>query len=230
MSRYACARAEVARAISRAIAPRKPGRVSEWATRRRRLSSKGSQLAGEWDNSRNPLQIEIMDCFSARSPVHDVVALLPIQFGKSEMEANVLGYSMEENPQPIMVVLPGEVSLNKWIDQKLNPLLEETPALQRILTSTNSRESSNRRGFKDFQGGQLYMEHAGNPVRLKSTAAGLLIVDEFSSFASALRSGDDPDEMLNGRTSAFPDTYKRFKVGTPEIGLTPSDDWVRSQS
>ncbi len=217
MSRYACARAEVARAISRAIAPRKPGRVSEWATRRRRLSSKGSQLAGEWDNSRNPLQIEIMDCFSARSPVHDVVALLPIQFGKSEMEANVLGYSMEENPQPIMVVLPGEVSLNKWIDQKLNPLLEETPALQRILTSTNSRESSNRRGFKDFQGGQLYMEHAGNPVRLKSTAAGLLIVDEFSSFASALRSGDDPDEMLNGRTSAFPDTYKRFKVGTPEI-------------
>jgi phage terminase large subunit GpA-like protein len=116
-----------------------------------------------------------------------------------------------------MVVLPGEVSANKWIDQKLNPLIEETPALQRVLTSTSSRESSNRRSFKDFQGGQLYIEHAGNPVRLKGTSAMLVLVDEFSSFASELKSGDDPDELLNGRSSAFPSTYKRLKVGTPEI-------------
>jgi phage terminase large subunit GpA-like protein len=192
-------------------------RVSEWAARRRKLSSKGSSIPGDWDNSRNPLLVEIMDCFSARSPVHDVVGMLPIQFGKSEVEANILGYSMEENPGPIMVVLPGEVSAGKWIDQKLNPLIEETPALQRVLTSVGSRESSNRRSFKDFQGGQLYIEHAGNPVRLKGTSAMLVLVDEFSSFASELKSGDDPDELLNGRSSAFPSTYKRLKVGTPEI-------------
>ena len=208
---------EVSRAIARSIAPRKPMRVSEWARWNRKLSRKGSAIPGEWDNDRNPLLVEIMDCFSARSPVHDVVAQLPIQFGKSEMEANILGYTMCENPQPIMVVLPGEVSLNKWIDQKLNPLIDETAAIQKVLTSTNSRESSNRRAFKDFQGGQLYFEHAGNPVRLKGTSAGLILVDEFSSFASSLKTGDDPDELLNGRTSAFPTTYKRFKVGTPEI-------------
>ncbi len=213
---FASARTEIARAIARAIAPRKPMRVSEWARRKRKLSRKGSAVPGEWDNSRNPLQVEIMDCFSARSPVHDVVGLFPIQFGKSEMETNVLGYTMEENPQPIMVVLPGEVSMNKWIDQKLNPMIDETPSVQRVLTSTASRESSNRRSFKDFEGGQLYIEHAGNPVRLKSTSAGLILVDEFSSFASALKTGDDPDAMLDGRTSAFPSTYKRFKVGTPE--------------
>lgn len=217
MTAYTSARTEIARAIARAIAPRKPMRVSEWAARRRKLSRKGSAIPGDWDNSRNPLLVEPMDCFSARSPVHDVVAMFPIQFGKSEMEANILGYSMEENPGPIMVVLPGEVSANKWIDQKLNPLIEETPALQRVLTSTSSRESSNRRSFKDFQGGQLYIEHAGNPVRLKGTSAMLVLVDEFSSFASELKSGDDPDELLNGRSSAFPSTYKRLKVGTPEI-------------
>ncbi|WP_165424284.1 phage terminase large subunit family protein [Pseudoxanthomonas winnipegensis] len=214
---YARAAHEVGKALARAIAPRKPMRVSEWAARHRRLSQKGSAIPGEWRNERNPLLVEIMDCFSARSPVHDVVGMLCIQFGKSELEANILGYAMCENPQPIMVVLPGEVSMNKWIDQKLNPLIEETPAIQAVLTSTNSRESSNRRSFKDFHGGQLYFEHAGNPVRLKSTSAGLLLVDEFSSFASQLKSGDDPSELLDGRTSAFPSTYKRLKVGTPEI-------------
>ncbi|WP_298580554.1 phage terminase large subunit family protein [uncultured Luteimonas sp.] len=192
-------------------------RVSEWAEAKRVLSTKGSQNAVEWRNDTNPLQVEIMDCFSARSPVRDVVARLPIQFGKSEIETNILGYTMCENPMPIIVALPAEVSMNKWIDQKLNPLIEETPAIQAVLTSMSSREASNRRTFKDFHGGQLYVEHAGNPVRLKSTSAGMVLADEFSSFASLLKSGDDPAEMLDGRTSAFPSKYKRLKVGTPEI-------------
>lgn len=217
MQAFASANVEIFGTMSKAIAPRKHMRVSEWAVKRRQLSQKGSAIPGDWDNSRNPLLVEPMDCFSARSPVHEVVGRFPIQFGKSEMEANIVGYTMEENPGPIMVVLPGEVSMGKWIDQKLNPLIEETPALQRLLTSNNSRESSNRRSFKDFQGGQLYIEHGGSPVRLKSTSAKLLLVDEFSSFASELKSGDDPDELVNGRTSGFPSTYKRFKVGTPEI-------------
>jgi phage terminase large subunit GpA-like protein len=214
---FAPARSEIFRGVARAIAPRKPLRVSEWAAAKRRLSRKDSAIPGDWDNARNPLQVEIMDCFSARSPVHEVVSILPIQFGKSTIQTNILGYSMEENPQPIMIALPGEVSMNKLIDQKLNTLFDECPSVKRVLTTVGSRESSNRRSFKDFQGGQLYIEHAGNPVRLKSTTVGLLLVDEFSSFANALTSGDDPDAMLDGRTSAFPSTYKRFKVGTPEI-------------
>lgn len=213
----AAARPLIFAAIGKAIAPRKPLRVSEWAARYRVLSSKGSQEAMAWRNERNPLQVEIMDCFSARSPVRDVVARLPIQFGKSEIETNILGYTMCENPMPIIVALPAEVSMNKWIDQKLNPLIDETPAIQAVLTSMASREASNRRTFRDFHGGQLYVEHAGNPVRLKSTSAGMVLADEFSSFASLLKSGDDPAEMLDGRTSAFPSKYKRLKVGTPEI-------------
>lgn len=214
---HAAALPLVAQVIARAIVPRKPMRVSEWAARYRVLSSKASQEPGPWRNERNPLLVEIMDCFSARSPVHDVVARLPIQFGKSEIEVNVLGYTMTENPMPILVALPAEVSMNKWIDQKLNPLIEETPAVQAVLTSLSSREASNRRSFKDYHGGQLYIEHAGAPVRLKSTSAGLLLADEFSSFATLLKSGDDPSELLDGRTSAFPSKYKRLKVGTPEV-------------
>jgi phage terminase large subunit GpA-like protein len=209
--------ARIATAISRAVAPRKPMRVSEWAAAHRIVGAKQSSEPGRWRNERSPLLVEPMDCFSARSPVRDVVCRFPIQFGKSELESNVLGYTMCEVGGPVMVCLPGQVSLDKWIDQKLNPLLEETPAVRRTLTSIASRDAANRRTFKEFEGGQLYLEHAGNPARLKSTSVRTLIVDEFSSFASACSSGDDPDQMLDGRSSAFPATYKRLKVGTPEI-------------
>lgn len=202
---------------ARSIAPRKPLTVSEWADANRVLSSKASSIPGRWVTDRNPLLREPMDCMSARSPVQEIVCIFPIQFGKSEFETNVIGYTMCENPGPIMVVLPGEVSQDKFINQKLNPLLEETDACAEALTSTSSRNSSNTRGFKDFAGGQLYIEHAGNSKRLKSTSAKLVLADEFDSFAASLTTGDDPDALLDGRTSAFPSTFKRASVGTPEI-------------
>lgn len=202
-------------AFARAVAPRKRTRASAWPERHRVLSPKASAEPGPWRNSRNPLLVEIMDCASASSTVREAVALFCIQFGKSEVEANILGYTMCENPMPIIWALPGEVSMNKIIDQKLNPLIDETPALQQVLVSLNSRETSNRRTFKDFEGGQLYMEHAGDPKRLKSTSAGLVLADEFSSFANSLKTGDDPVALLRGRFTTF-QRYKFFMVGTPE--------------
>src|SRR5690554_5544780 len=67
------AAARIATAIARAVAPRKPMRVSEWAAANRILSSKQSNEPGHWRNERNPLLVEPMDCFSARSPVREVV-------------------------------------------------------------------------------------------------------------------------------------------------------------
>jgi phage terminase large subunit GpA-like protein len=204
-------------AAARALAPRKPLRVSEWADAHRRLSSKGSALAGAWITSRNPPLAEPMDAMSARSPVREVVLMYPIQFGKTEVAINTLGYCMDHNPGPVMVCLPGEVSMNKWVAQKLAPMIEESPAVKRALTSVASRDSANTRTFKDFAGGQLYIEHAGSPARLKSTSVRTLLVDEVDEFANNLGGGDDPLELLEGRTSAFPGTYKRLYISTPTI-------------
>lgn len=212
------AAARIHTAFARAIAPRERLTVSQWADKNRRLSQKGSAKPGQWSTARNPPLREPMDCMSAHSGVHEAVCVFPIQIGKSDgLVVNVVGYTMDYNPGPIMVALPGEVAMNKFIDQKLAPAIEETPAMKRALTSTASRESTNQRGFKDFIGGQLFVEHAGNPLRLKSNSVRTLINDEFSALAANIK-GDDPEAMLDGRTSAFPGTYKRLDVSTP--GLT----------
>jgi len=215
--KFPSSRKEIYGALSKAFAPRKALTVSEWADAERRLSKKGSAEPGPWRTDRNPILREPMDCMSARSTVHDVVLMFPIQAGKTECAINALGYMMDHSPGPIMVCLPGEVSQSKWINQKLNPMLEETPAVMRTLTSTNTRNSSNTKEFKDFVGGQLYIEHAGSPARLKSTTVKYLIVDELTEFAGNLNTGDDPLMMLEDRTSAFPATYKRLYISSPGI-------------
>lgn len=202
-------------ALAHAVAPRQALSVSQWADKERVLSAKGSAQPGQWRTDRNPPLREPMDCLSARSPVREVVLKFPIQFGKTEVAANWIGYTMDHDPAPIMVCLPGEVSLQKWVAQKLQPMLDETPAAARALTSVSSRDASNTRTFKDFAGGQLYIEHAGSPQRLKSTTVKKLIVDELDEFAASLGTGDDPVDMLDGRTSAFPASHKRLYISTP---------------
>lgn len=215
----------VAEALARAMAPRQVLTVSQWADSNLKVSTKQGSLSGDWKTSNNPPLQEPMDCMSARSGVHEVVLKFPIQFGKTAVAIAVIGYCIEHWPGPLMVALPGEVSMNKWVEQKLNPMLDETPAVKALLSSTKSRDGANRKEFKDFLGGQLYLEHAGSPARLKSTTVKVLVVDEIDEFAANLRSGDDPDKMLDGRTSAFPGTYKRLKISTPTIqGLSRIDE------
>lgn len=227
---YASAQHDLSAILARCLAPRKPLTVSQWADLHRRLSSKGSAEAGRWRTSRNPPLAEPMDTLSARSTAKDVVLMFPIQFGKTEVAINALGYVMDHNPGPVMVCLPGEVSRDKWVAQKLGPMIDETPAVKSALTSTATRDGANRREFKDFAGGQLYLEHAGSPSRLKSTTVRTLLVDEVDEFASNFTGGDDPLEMLNGRTSAYPGTYKRLYISTPQIkGISRIEQlWLKS--
>ena len=137
-------------AIARALAPRPALTVSEWADQERRLSSKGSAMAGQWVTAANPPLREPMDCMSVQSNVREVVMMFPVQFGKTEAAINTLGYVMAHDPGPVMVCLPGEVSMNKWVAQKLNPMVDESPAVKKALTSSASRDSANTRTFKDF--------------------------------------------------------------------------------
>jgi phage terminase large subunit GpA-like protein len=165
-----------------------------------------------------------MDALSRHSGVHEVVAIFPIQDGKTEFELNVLGYVMDIDPGPVMVVLPDDISMNAWINQKLSTLIDGTPAVQRALTSSASRDGANQKAFKDFLGGQLYIEHAKTATRLTLKSARVVLVDELDKFAGALTGGEDPVELVKGRSSAFPSTYKRAWIGTPGlIGVSRLD-------
>ena len=214
---YADAKEKIYNALGRAFAPRQKLTVSEWADKHIVLSRKTSPEPGPWRTDRNPILREPMDCLSARSPVQDVVCKFPIQLGKSSIGSNAIGYWMTESPGPIMVCLPGEVSMHKYINQKLNPMLEDSPHVSDALTSTNSRNAANTKEFKDFIGGQLYIEHAGAPARLKSTSVKYLVVDELTEFANQLKAGDDPLVMLEDRLSAYTSTYKRLDISSPGV-------------
>ena len=214
---FASAETLVYDTIATACAPKQRLTVSQWADRHRIVSKKTSPEPGPWKTSRTPLLREPMDCMSAFSTVQRMVCMFPIQFGKSEILTNVLGYTMEYSKGPIMLTFPAEVSMKKFMRQKWQPFENETPIIRDLLASVKSRDASNTQEFKDYDGGQLYFEHAGTPERLKSTSVKTQLNDEVSSFAANLSTGDDPIELLDDRVSAYESSFKQANVGSPGI-------------
>src|SRR5690606_11332928 len=79
--------------------------VSQWADRYRKLASENSPEPGQWRTSRTPYLREVMD--SVADPrIHTTVMIKSAQVGWTEVLLNVLGFYMDQDPSPIMMLLP----------------------------------------------------------------------------------------------------------------------------
>lgn len=212
-----CARLALFPFSAKRIAPKRRMKVSEWADVHMVLSSKTSAEPGRWQTSRNPHLKEVMDCFSVGSRTRDVICMFPVQIGKSEVMRIIIGYYMTQDPCSIMAAFPADVSLAKFKQQKLDPMLEDVGVCTSVLTTTNSRNAKNQAEFKDYLGGVLMLEHAGSTARLKSSSVRLMLVDELDEFSQNLRGGFDALTMLRGRVSAYPNKYRMGMWSTPGI-------------
>lgn len=102
------AAAKLNAAISGAIkrfAPPESLTVDEWADKHRRLSPESSAEAGPWRTKRTPYLEEPMRAFTDPK-VHKIVMVAASQVGKSELELNIIGYIIDQDPGSILYVHP----------------------------------------------------------------------------------------------------------------------------
>lgn len=203
------------RAARRAVRPKAPLTVSEWADANRVLSGEGSAEAGRWKTSRAPYQREIMDALSEDSPARKVVFMASSQVGKTETGSNWLGYIITHAKGPVGVVMPTEKSLNDWQSQKFDPMAKDTPAVSAAMASRSNRSSENSAQRKRFTGGILYFKTAGSTAELKSTSLRYAIADEIDEYDWSTLQGD-PLGLLEIRLTTFHDR-KLLVVSTPTM-------------
>lgn len=165
--------------------------VSEWADKYRMLSSKSASEPGRWRTARTPYLKEIMDCLSPKSPVQKVVFMKGAQIGGTECGNNWLGYIMHKAPGPIMAVSPTVEMAKRNSRQRIDPLIEDCPALRNLVSSPRSRDKGNTMLSKDFQGGVLVMTGANSAVGLRSMPARYLFMDEVDGYSDIYTEAQD---------------------------------------
>jgi phage terminase large subunit GpA-like protein len=202
--------------LARSVAPRPHLTVSTWADQYRWLSQKGSAEPGKWKTERNPMLREIMDCLSVQSDVRRIVVMKPAQVGVTEACLNWIGYVMQHAPAPIMVLLPTLENRDKWIGQKLNPLLLETPIIAELFDAKRERDASNSRDSKDFPGGVLFLAGGNSPNSYAQVSARYVILDDADRFPEEVGPEGHPVALARNRCKAFP-RYKMLLISTPTI-------------
>jgi phage terminase large subunit GpA-like protein len=190
--------------------------VSEWADEHRLLSSKASAEPGQWRTSRTPYLREPMDCLSSSSPVQRVVMMFAAQTGKTESGSNWLGYVIHHAPGPMLLVQPTVDMAKRLSKQRLESLIEETPALRERIKPARSRDSGNTMFSKEFPGGIMVLTGSNSATGLRSMPCRYLFADEVSSWPQDVDGEGDPLTLAERRTTTFA-RRKILMTSTPTV-------------
>jgi phage terminase large subunit GpA-like protein len=177
--------------------------VSEWADQKRRLDSQTSSEPGRWHTSRAEYQRGIMDACSDPE-IREVVVMAGAQLGKSEAILNIIGYHIENDPSPILVLQPTvEMAQSFSKDRVANGLIRSTPCLREKVKDPRSRDSGNTTLHKVFPGGALTLVGANSPAGLASRPIRLVLCDEVDRYPTSAGSEGDPIQLARKRANTF---------------------------
>lgn len=189
--------------------------VSEWADRNRRLSPETSAEAGPWRTSRTPYLKEPMDAFTDPK-VRKIVMVAASQVGKSELEMNVIGYIMDQDPGSILFVQPSLDDARKFSRLRIAPMIRDSRVLRVKVSDVKTRDSGNTILQKSFPGGMLTITGSNSASALASTPARYIIGDERDRWAISAGTEGDPWELAEARQTTFYNA-KAIEVSTPTI-------------
>jgi len=185
----------------RGFAPPPKLSVSQWADGYRVLSSESGAAAGQWHTL--PFQREVFDAFSDPA-VHTLVIMSATQMLKTETILNCLGFIIDRDPGPTLLVVPRDADGDRFSKIRLAPMVRDTECLRMKLVDVRGRgRTSNTLDHKSFPGGHLTIAAAGSPGNLGALPIRYLLCDEIDKYLVSSGSEGDPLSLAAKRQATF---------------------------
>jgi phage terminase large subunit GpA-like protein len=178
-------------------------KLSEWADRHRVLSSESSAEPGQWVTSKAPYERSIMDAISDPL-VPRVVVQKASQVGITDSAIlNPVGYHMDEDPCPMLVVQPTIELAEAFSTDRLAPMIRDSPRLRLLVADPRARDASNTMRRKSFPGGFIALGGANSAASLSGRPVRVVLLDEVDRYPASAGTEGNPLQLAIARTSAF---------------------------
>jgi phage terminase large subunit GpA-like protein len=198
--------------------------VSQWAEKYRYLSPEASFLGGQlYSCDVTPYARKIMDCLSSYSGYEEVICAKSAQSGLTEVAFNLLGYTIDIDPCPILYLMPTNGTVERNSKVRVDPMIEHSARLLAKVSKKKSRDGSNTINQKRFIGGMAYFEGAESPSAIKSISVRKIILDELDEYNIDLDGQGSASALAEVRTQMWPNRLI-FKLSTPTV-LGTSQIW-----
>lgn len=201
--------------IASILAPPPKLLVSDWADMYRKLSPEASAEPGRWKTARAEYQREIMNAVNTPE-VQDIVIKSSAQVGKTEILLNILGYYIDYEPAPMMLVQPTIDMAEAFSKDRLAPMIRDSEVLGKKIKAVRSKDSDNTILHKTFPGGHITMAGANSASSLASRPIRIVLCDEVDRYPASAGTEGDPVKLVEKRTNNFWNR-KKIKVSTPTI-------------
>ncbi len=157
--------------------------------------------------------------------IKEVVVMAGAQLGKSEALLNIIGFHIDHDPCPILMLQPTESMAQAFSkDRVANGLLRSTPCLSGKVKDPRARDSNNTTLHKVYPGGSLSLVGANSPAGLASRPIRVVLADEVDRFPASAGSEGNPLSLARKRTSTFWNR-KIIAVSTPTMkGVSAIED------
>lgn len=183
--------------------------VSEWADKYRVLDAKTSAMPGPWRTEHTPYLKGIMDEFN-NYETEEIVYVKPTQVGGTECLQNMVGYIVQQDPAPTMIVYPTDTLAKSISENRLQPMFKAAPELRKRFDENSQLQEL------QFDGMYLTLAGSNSPSSLASKAIRFLFLDEVDKYPGASKKEADPVSLARERTKTF-HNRKIFITSTPTL-------------
>lgn len=202
--------------------------LATWMETHMRLPAGASAMPGRV--RLHPWQRGIADAMSDPE-IERVTVQKSARVGYSTLLIGLIGSHVDNEPAPVLCVLPTESDARSFVVDQVEPVFEATPQLRGKLGAEADESGRNTLLHRRYPGGSVKVVAAKSPRNLRAHTARVLIVDE----ASAMEAGSegDPISLAIRRTMTFANrkivigSTPVFEEGDPVIrGYAESDQRV----
>lgn len=135
--------------------------------------------------------------------IREIWFMKSAQVGWTEILNNVIGYYVDQDPAPILLVQPTLEMAEAWSKDRLAPMIRDTPCLRDKIADPKARDSGNTLLHKKFTGGHLTIAGANSPAGLASRPIRIVLFDEVDRFPTSAGAEGDPISLGKKRSTTF---------------------------
>lgn len=184
--------------------------VSECADRKRILDERFSAEPGTWRTERNPAMREIMDAFG--DPMVERITLMAAaQVGKTEVILCSLCYIVDQDPGPVMIVMPTEDAA-RHMARRIESMLRSSPELDKHIVGRSYNMQTLEFNLDTMT---IYFAWATSPTSLSSKPCRYIFLDEVDKYPKFSGDEADPVSMAEVRTRTYSSAKKIVQTSTP---------------
>lgn len=202
-------------AIAQVMAPPPPVDYRAWACRNIVFTERESQFAGPYNPDLFPFFDEIFAALSPDDPCRIVTWSKSAQLGGTALATIFTLGSMDMDPGDFLFVHPTEDNARRWSRMKLQPMLNNTPAVRGAFPS-KSRDGGDSVFFKERVDGRgaIQISGANSPASLSLVSMRRQTQDDLAKWET--NAAGDPETQADSRSRAH-EFAKVLKISTPLI-------------